>query len=71
LCESDVVPAQTLPLPKAGGDRNVPQHKAGGGHNVPEHQNVTFEVAKQFMEVIVFPNTSWPIISDEMYSMVD
>jgi hypothetical protein len=54
-----------------GGDRNVPQQKAGGGHNIPEHQKVTFEVAKRFMEVIVFPNTSWPIISDEMYSMVD
>jgi len=30
LCESDVVPAQALPLPKAGGDENVAQQKASG-----------------------------------------
>jgi len=31
----------------------------------------TFEVAKRFMEAIVFMKTPWPIISDEKYSMVD
>jgi hypothetical protein len=57
--ESDVV--QALPLPKASGDDNIPQH-----------QKATFEVAKRFMEAIVFTNrTPWPIISDEKYSMVD
>jgi hypothetical protein len=56
--ESDVV--QALPLPKASGD-----------HNVPQHQKATFEVAKRFMEAIVFTKTPWPIISDEKYSMVD
>jgi len=65
----DVV--QVLPLPKAGGDQNVPQPKAGGDHNVSQHQKATFEVAKWFMEAIVFTKTPWPIISDEKYSMVD
>ena len=71
LCESENVSAQALPLPKAGGDYSVPQPKAGGDHNIPQHQKATFEVAKQFMEAIVFTKTPWPIISDEMYSMVD
>jgi hypothetical protein len=35
LRESDIVPTQALPLPKAGGDHSVPQPKAGGDHNVP------------------------------------
>jgi hypothetical protein len=71
LRESDIVPAQALPLPKAGGDHSVPQPKAGGDHNVPQHQKATFEVAKRFMEAIVFTKTPWPIISDEKYTMVD
>jgi len=63
-CESDIV--QALPLPKAGGDQNVPQQKPGGGdHNIPQHQKVTFEVVKRFMEAIVFMMTPWPIVSDE------
>ena len=71
LRESDVIPTQALPLPKACGDQNVPQPKAGGDHNVPQHQKATFEVAKQFMEATIFTKTPWPIISDEKYSMVD
>jgi len=67
--ESDVV--QALPLPKAGGDHNVPQPKAGGDHNIPQHQKATLEVAKRFMEAIVFTRTPWPIISDEKYSIID
>jgi hypothetical protein len=67
--ESDIV--QTLPLKKAGGDQNVPQLKAGGDHKYPHHQKATFEVAKRFIEAIVFTKTPWPIISDETYSMVD
>jgi len=67
--ESDVV--QAFSLPKAGGDQNVPQPKVGRDHNVPQHQKATFEVAKRFMEAIVFTKTPWPIISDEKYSMVD
>src|SRR5882757_5550138 len=63
---------QALPLPKAGGDLNVPQQNPGGGdHKVPQHQMATFEVAKRFMEAIIFTKTPWPIISDEKYSMVD
>jgi hypothetical protein len=68
--ESDIV--QVLPFPKAGGDHNMRQQKPGGGdHNVPQHQKATFEVAKRFMEAILFTQTPWPIISDEKYSMVD
>jgi len=71
LCESDIVPAQVLPLPKAGGDHSVPQPKPGGDHNVPQHHKATFDIAKRFMEAIVFIKNSWPIISDEKYLMVD
>ena len=68
--KSDIVKA--LPLPKAGGDQDVPQQKpGGGGHNVPQHQTATFDVAKRFMEAIVFTKSPCPIISDEKYSMVD
>jgi hypothetical protein len=68
--ESDIV--QALPLPKAGGDQNVPQQKpSGGDHNVPQHQKATFEVAKRFMEAIVFTKTPWQIIFNKKYSMVD
>jgi hypothetical protein len=51
--ESDIVPAQELPLPKPGGAHSVPQPKACGDHNVPQHQKAIVEVAKQFMEAIV------------------
>jgi hypothetical protein len=71
LCEPDVITAQALPLPKAGGDQNVPQRKAGGDHNVPQNQKATSQVAKRFMEAMVFTKTLWPIISNEKYSMVD
>ena len=71
LLKSDIVPTLALPLPKAGGDHSVPQPKAGGEHNVPQHQKATFEVAKWFIEAIVFTMTPWPIISNEKYSMVD
>jgi hypothetical protein len=63
--------AQALPHPKAGGDHSVSQPKAGGDHNVSQHQKTTFEVAKRFMEQILFTKTPWPIISNEKYSMVD
>jgi len=69
--KSDIVPAQGLPLPKAGGDHSVPQPKAGGDYNVPQHHKATFEIAKRFMDAIAFTKTPWPIISDVKYSMVD
>jgi len=31
----------------------------------------TLEIAKQFMEAIVFTKTPWPIISDQKYSKVE
>jgi hypothetical protein len=68
-CESDIV--QVLPLPNTSGDHNVPQPKAGGDHNVPQHHKATIEIAKRFMEAIVFTKTPWPIISNEDYSIVD
>ena len=71
LRQFDTVPAQALPLPKAGGDNSVPQPKAGGDHNVPQHQMATFEVVKWFMVEIIITKTPWPIISDGKYSMVD
>jgi len=69
--ESGIVPAQALPLPKAGGDHSVPRPKAGSDRNIPHHQVATIEVAKRFMEAIGFTKVPWPIISDEKYSMVD
>jgi len=65
--ESDVV--QALPPPKPGGNHNVPQPKAGGDHNVPQYQKATFEVAKWFMEAIVFTKTPGPILSADKYSI--
>jgi len=70
ICESDVVSAQALPLPKTGGDQNGLQPKAGRDHNVPQHQEATLEVAKRFIEAIMFTNNPWPIICDEKYSLV-
>jgi hypothetical protein len=68
--ETDIV--QALQPPKPGGDHNMPQQKPGGGdHNVGQHQQATFEVAKRFVEAIVFTKTPWPIISDEKHSIVD
>jgi hypothetical protein len=71
LCESDIVPAQVLPLPKAGGDHSVPSPKAGGNHNVSQHQKATLGVAEWFTEAIVLTTTLWSIISDEKYWMID
>jgi len=67
---SDVLPAQVLPLPEAGGNQIVSQPKAGGDHNVPRHQKEISMVAKWFIEGIVFSKTPWPIISNDKYSMV-
>jgi hypothetical protein len=68
---SDVVPAQALPLPKAGGDQNVSQPMASREHKVTPHRKVTFQVAKRFMAAIVLTKPPWGIISDEKYSMVN
>jgi len=68
---TDIVPAQEIRLPTAGGDQSVPQPKAGGDHNIPQHQMATFVEAKRFMEAIVLTKIPWPILSDQMYSMVD
>jgi hypothetical protein len=67
---SDIL--QVLSLPKVGRDQNIPQHKPGrGDHNIAKQQKATFEVAKWFMEPIVFTKTPWQIISVEKNSMID
>jgi len=73
LSESDRAPsAWALVLPnKSSGDQNLPQPKASSDQNVPQHQKGTFEVAKRFMEAIVFTKNPWPIRSDDKYSMVE
>jgi len=63
--------AQTLPQPKSSGDQNALQSKASADQNVPQQQKATFEVAKRFMEAIVFTKTPWLILSDDKYSMVE
>ena len=68
---SDSIPTQAHPFPKAGEDHSITQPKAGGNDHVAHHQKATFEVATWFMKAIVFTKTSWPIISDEKYLMVD
>jgi hypothetical protein len=70
-CESDIVPAQALPHPKAGRDHSVPQPMAGGDHNVLQNQMATFKVRKWFMEEMILTMTPWGMISNEKYSMVD
>jgi len=70
--ESDRAPcAQALPQPNSSGDQNAPQPKASADQNVPQHRKATFQVAKRFMEAIVFTKTPWPILSDDKYSMVE
>jgi len=54
---------------KSSGDQNIPQPKASSDQNVPQHQKCTFELAKRFMEAIVFTKNPWPMISDDKYSM--
>jgi len=67
LSESDRTPSvRALVLPiKAGGDQSIPQPKASSDQNIPQHQKTTFEVAKRFMEAIIFMKASWPILSDD------
>jgi len=56
---------------KSSGDQNISRTKASSDQNVPEHQKATFEVAKKFMEAIVFRKTPWPKLSDDKYWMVE
>jgi len=73
LSESDSTPsAPALVLPnQSSGDQDIPQPKASSDQNVPQHQMGTFEVAKSFMEAIVFIKNPWAIMSDDKYSMVE
>ena len=73
LSKSDRAPsARALVLPnKASGDQNIPQPNASSDQNVAQHQLGTFEIAKRFIEAMVFTRNPSPIISDDKYSMVD
>jgi len=73
LSESDGAPsARALVLPnKSSGDQNSPQPKASSNQNVHQHQRATFEVAKRFMEAIIFTKTPSPMLSDANYSIVE
>jgi len=73
LSESDRAPsARALVLPnKSSGDQNIPHSKANSDQNIPQHQKGTFEVAKRFMEAIIFTKNPWPMISDDKYSVVE
>ena len=55
---------------ESSGDQNAPKPKASSDQNVPQHQKATCQVAKRFMEAIVFTRNPWPKISDDKYSMV-
>jgi len=64
--------ARALVLPKkSSGDQNISQPKASSDQNIHQHQKATLEVAKWFMEAIVFTMTPWPILSDLNYSIVE
>jgi hypothetical protein len=70
--ESDHAPsAQALQQPKSSGDQNALQPKATADQNVTQREKATFEVAKRFMEAILFTKTPSPILSDDKYSMVE
>jgi len=71
LSQSDCAPsARALVLPhKSSGDQNIPQPNASSDQNVPQHQTGTFEVAKRFMQAMVFTKNPCQIISDDKYSM--
>ena len=56
---------------KSSGDQTIPQPQASSDLNVPQHQKDTVEVAKRFMEAIIFRKNPWPIISDDKYSVVE
>jgi hypothetical protein len=69
--ESDRAPStQALRQPKSSGEQNALQPKASADQNFPQHPKATFEVAKRYMEAIVFTKTPPPILSDDKYSMV-
>jgi len=71
--ESDHAPSgrALVLLNKSSGDQNIPQPKASSDQDVPQHQKATCEVAKRFMEAIVFTVSPWPILSDDKYLMVE
>jgi len=62
VCKSDhAPPAEVLLLPKCSGDLNVSQPKASGDQNRLQHQEGTFEIAKRFLQAVIFMKTIWVI----------
>jgi len=71
LSETDHAPsAQVLPLCKSSGDKNIPKPNTSADQNITQHQIGRCEVAKMFIEAIVFTKTSWPVMSYDKYWML-
>ena len=60
-----------LPLHKSSGDQIVLPPKASPEQYIPQHPKATVEIAKRFMDAIIFTKTTWAVLSDNMYWMVD
>lgn len=63
--------AQAHPLPLSDVDQNVPQLKASRHQSISQYLRATSDVAKRFIETIVFMKTPSPIISDDKFPMAD
>jgi len=71
LCKFDHAPSvQVLPLPKSTGDQHAPHSKACWDQNVAQQQHNSCEVAKIFVQPIVFMKSPWTMLSGQKYSMV-
>ena len=59
LSESHCAPSARILVPpnKSSGDQNIPQPIASCDQSDPKHQKTTFEVAKRFMEAMIFTKT--------------
>jgi hypothetical protein len=72
VSESDhALSTQALPLRRSSGDLNVPQPEDSADQNVCKNQKATFEVAKRFMAAIILTMTSWLILCDDKYWMIE
>jgi hypothetical protein len=70
--ESDLAPStQVLPQLESSGDQNALQPKARDDQNIQQYQKVTINIAKRFLEAIVFTKTPWPILSYHKDLMVE
>lgn len=49
----------------------MPQPKTSADQNVPQHQKATVQGVQSFMEAMGFTKTSWRILSNDKYLMVE